>query len=57
MVILSERAEFCERLAAENIIFVGPPVKAIEAMGDKITSKENCSRCKCFHSSGSHGIN
>ena len=37
---LSERAEFCERLAAENIIFVGPPVKAIEAMGDKITSKK-----------------
>ena len=37
---LSERAEFCERLAAENIIFIGPPVNAIEAMGDKITSKK-----------------
>ena len=30
---LSERAEFCERLSAEGIIFVGPPVNAIEAMG------------------------
>ena len=37
---LSERAEFCERLAAEDIIFIGPPVNAIEAMGDKITSKK-----------------
>ena len=37
---LSERAEFCERLAAENIIFIGPPVNAIEAIGDKITSKK-----------------
>ena len=37
---LSERAEFCERLAAENIIFIGPPVNAMEAMGDKITSKK-----------------
>ncbi|GLQ34453.1 acetyl/propionyl-CoA carboxylase subunit alpha [Amylibacter marinus] len=37
---LSERAEFCEALAKENITFVGPPVPAIEAMGDKITSKK-----------------
>jgi propionyl-CoA carboxylase alpha chain len=37
---LSERAEFCEALAKEGITFVGPPVPAIEAMGDKITSKK-----------------
>lgn len=37
---LSERAEFAERLKAENIAFIGPPPKAIEAMGDKITSKK-----------------
>ena len=37
---LSERAEFCEALAKEGITFVGPPPKAIEAMGDKITSKK-----------------
>ena len=36
---LSERAAFAEALAAEGIAFVGPPVGAIEAMGDKITSK------------------
>ena len=37
---LSERAEFCEALAKEGITFVGPPPPAIEAMGDKITSKK-----------------
>jgi propionyl-CoA carboxylase alpha chain len=37
---LSEQAEFSERLAKENIAFIGPPVGAIEAMGDKITSKK-----------------
>lgn len=37
---LSERAEFAERLKQEGITFVGPPTGAIEAMGDKITSKK-----------------
>ncbi|PWV99997.1 biotin carboxyl carrier protein /biotin carboxylase [Hoeflea marina] len=37
---LSERASFCEALEAEGIVFIGPKVKAIEAMGDKITSKK-----------------
>ena len=37
---LSENAQFAEALAAENIAFVGPPVGAIKAMGDKITSKK-----------------
>jgi len=37
---LSERAEFAEALAKENVTFIGPPVGAIEAMGDKITSKK-----------------
>ncbi|WP_421858627.1 acetyl-CoA carboxylase biotin carboxylase subunit [Oricola sp.] len=37
---LSERAEFAERLKAEGITFIGPPPNAIEAMGDKITSKK-----------------
>ncbi|WP_404402672.1 acetyl-CoA carboxylase biotin carboxylase subunit [Pelagibacterium halotolerans] len=36
---LSENAAFAERLRQEGIYFIGPPVKAIEAMGDKITSK------------------
>ncbi|MGV8833434.1 MAG: acetyl-CoA carboxylase biotin carboxylase subunit [Devosia sp.] len=37
---LSENPKFAEALGAAGIIFVGPPVKAIEAMGDKITSKK-----------------
>ncbi|MXO73699.1 ATP-grasp domain-containing protein [Altererythrobacter aerius] len=37
---LSERTSFAEALAAEGIEFVGPPVNAIAAMGDKIESKK-----------------
>src|SRR5215510_14062546 len=37
---LSENAAFAAALEKNGIIFVGPPVKAIEAMGDKITSKK-----------------
>ena len=37
---LSERPAFCEMLEKEGIVFIGPKVKAIEAMGDKITSKK-----------------
>ncbi|WP_048646640.1 acetyl-CoA carboxylase biotin carboxylase subunit [Nitratireductor soli] len=37
---LSENAGFCERLEAEGITFIGPKAKAIQAMGDKITSKK-----------------
>ena len=37
---LSERTSFAEALAAESIAFIGPPVNAIAAMGDKIESKK-----------------
>ncbi len=37
---LSENAKFAEALDAAGVAFIGPPVKAIEAMGDKITSKK-----------------
>ncbi len=37
---LSERTSFAEALAAEDIAFIGPPVNAIAAMGDKIESKK-----------------
>ncbi|WP_170360359.1 acetyl-CoA carboxylase biotin carboxylase subunit [Ruegeria arenilitoris] len=37
---LSENAKFAEALDAEGVAFVGPPVGAIESMGDKITSKK-----------------
>jgi len=37
---LSENSEFCEALAQAGIAFIGPKTRAIEAMGDKITSKK-----------------
>jgi propionyl-CoA carboxylase alpha chain len=37
---LSERASFVEALAAAGVAFIGPPVRAIAAMGDKIESKK-----------------
>ena len=37
---LSENAGFCEALAKAGIVFIGPNTHAIEAMGDKITSKK-----------------
>ncbi len=37
---LSENSEFCELLAEAGIAFIGPKTHAIEAMGDKITSKK-----------------
>ncbi|MCB2082911.1 MAG: acetyl/propionyl/methylcrotonyl-CoA carboxylase subunit alpha [Sphingomonadaceae bacterium] len=37
---LSERTSFAEALERENIAFIGPPVGAIAAMGDKIESKK-----------------
>lgn len=36
---LSENAEFARACAAANIVFVGPPASAIEAMGDKARAK------------------
>ncbi|MBY0252249.1 MAG: acetyl/propionyl-CoA carboxylase subunit alpha, partial [Methylobacterium organophilum] len=37
---LSENPVFARRLEAEGIAFIGPNPHAIEAMGDKITSKK-----------------
>ena len=37
---LSENKAFAEALTAEGVAFIGPPATAIEAMGDKITSKK-----------------
>ncbi|MGO4560078.1 acetyl-CoA carboxylase biotin carboxylase subunit [Mesorhizobium sp. 2RAF21] len=36
---LSENSNFAEALMADGVAFIGPPPVAIEAMGDKITSK------------------
>src|SRR5690606_4782696 len=37
---LSENPEFAKALAAAGIVFIGPNVEAIAAMGDKIESKK-----------------
>jgi len=37
---LSENPKFAQALEAEGVAFIGPPVGAIESMGDKITSKK-----------------
>jgi len=37
---LSENSKFAQALEAQGVAFIGPPVGAIEAMGDKITSKK-----------------
>src|SRR5437868_2717092 len=37
---LSERESFAKALAKAGIVFIGPPAKAIAAMGDKIESKK-----------------
>ncbi len=37
---LSERMDFAAALEAAGVVFIGPPSGAIEAMGDKITSKK-----------------
>ena len=37
---LSENRNFAAALEKEGVVFIGPPSSAIEAMGDKITSKK-----------------
>ena len=37
---LSERTSFAQALADQGIAFIGPPINAIAAMGDKIESKK-----------------
>jgi acetyl-CoA/propionyl-CoA carboxylase biotin carboxyl carrier protein len=40
---LSENAEFAAALETADIVFIGPPVKAIQTMGDKIAAKTTVS--------------
>jgi acetyl-CoA carboxylase biotin carboxylase subunit len=37
---LAERAQFAQACLDEGLVFVGPPVHAIEVMGDKLTARE-----------------
>ena len=36
---LSENGEFCRQCAANNLVFIGPPIEAILAMGSKSAAK------------------
>src|SRR5215218_2917072 len=40
---LSENVEFARACADAGIVFIGPPIEAIEAMGDKIRAKQTVS--------------
>ena len=53
---LSERAAFAAALAAAGIMFIGPNVNAIAAMGDKIESKKAASRAKVSTVPGHLGV-
>jgi acetyl-CoA/propionyl-CoA carboxylase biotin carboxyl carrier protein len=41
---LAENAEFAQALADNGIVFIGPPVSAVQVMGDKISAKQTVSR-------------
>src|SRR5690606_20341362 len=53
---LSENAKFAEALEKEGGAFIGPPVGAIEAMGDKITSKKLAAEAKVNTVPGHMGL-
>ncbi|MGB3038819.1 MAG: acetyl/propionyl/methylcrotonyl-CoA carboxylase subunit alpha [Methyloceanibacter sp.] len=53
---LSENAAFARALAKAGIVFVGPNVKAIEAMGDKIESKKLAAKAKVATVPGHLGV-
>ncbi len=53
---LSENSVFAEALAKENITFIGPPIGAINAMGDKITSKKIAAKAGVSTIPGYDGI-
>ncbi len=52
---LSENAEFCRKCEQENIVFIGPPVGAIEAMGSKSAAKNIMEKAQVPLVPGYHG--
>ncbi len=54
---LSENTEFCKKVAANGLIFIGPSVDAIELMGDKKESKVKMETLKIPLVPGYHGEN
>ncbi|MEO1199190.1 MAG: acetyl/propionyl/methylcrotonyl-CoA carboxylase subunit alpha [Pseudomonadota bacterium] len=53
---LSENAAFPEALSAAGIVFIGPPPKAIAAMGDKIESKRFANEARVSTVPGHLGV-
>ena len=53
---LSENANFAKALAEAGIAFIGPNVKAIEVMGDKIASKKFAAKAKVNTVPGHLGV-
>ena len=53
---LSENAGFAEALESAGVTFIGPPKAAIEAMGDKITSKKIAGQAKVSTVPGYMGL-
>jgi acetyl-CoA/propionyl-CoA carboxylase biotin carboxyl carrier protein len=41
---LAENAEFAQALADKGVVFIGPPVHAVQVMGDKIRAKQAVSK-------------
>lgn len=54
---LSENSAFAKRCVEEGIVFIGPPWKAIEAMGNKSRSKEIMIAAGVPCIPGYHGVN
>jgi len=54
---LSENAEFVEQCDKKDIVFIGPPVEAIKAMGSKSESKTIMDKAKVPILPGYHGEN
>ena len=52
---LSENADFAQKCAAENIVFIGPSVEAIIAMGSKSAAKEIMQKAGVPLVTGYHG--
>ncbi|HEV7464060.1 MAG TPA: acetyl/propionyl/methylcrotonyl-CoA carboxylase subunit alpha [Methyloceanibacter sp.] len=53
---LSENAAFARALAEAGIVFVGPNIRAIQAMGDKIESKKLAAKAKLSTVPGHLGV-
>jgi propionyl-CoA carboxylase alpha chain len=53
---LSENAVFAEALAAQGAAFIGPNVRAIKAMGDKIESKKFAAKARASTVPGYLGV-